>query len=200
MNSNYYAIYTGNDETNTIVSTWEECQQIIQQHKEHIKNEKNKISKQVLCYRKFETKDEAATFLQKDYSNHGKLWSTIEDNKLLQEIQENKSIYDISVLHKRTVGGIESKIKQHAIQDFINNDNIDDINNKYNTNFTSEELQHKAEKVNEVNENKNKKLSYTEDKFKNLEIKCSKLETELHEIKSILMNRSWFSKHFKKAK
>jgi hypothetical protein len=196
MNSNYYAIYTGNDETNTIVSTWEECQEIVKKYKE---NKKNNINKQIILYKKFYTENEAISFLQTDYSNYlnqGKLWSSTEEEQLLQEIQENISIYEISLLHKRTVGGIKSRIKQHAVNDFIKKENINIINNKYHTQFTIEELQQKAEKINDENKNKNKKLSDTEDKFKNLEMKCSKLETEVQEIKAILMSRTWFSKHF----
>ena len=52
------------------------------------------------------------------YTNTGKKWSGDEINNLLNEIKE-KTIEDISKIHKRTVGGIRSRLKVIAASKFI---------------------------------------------------------------------------------
>ena len=47
-------------------------------------------------------------------TNMGKPWSQEELNQLLQEIKEKKSIIDIATLHKRTQGGINSRLRETA--------------------------------------------------------------------------------------
>uniref|UniRef100_A0A6C0ANF0 Uncharacterized protein n=1 Tax=viral metagenome TaxID=1070528 RepID=A0A6C0ANF0_9ZZZZ len=47
-------------------------------------------------------------------TNMGKPWSQEELNQLLQEIKEKKSIVDIATLHKRTQGGINSRLRETA--------------------------------------------------------------------------------------
>jgi len=44
----------------------------------------------------------------------GKSWSSEEENKLLTELQENKSFEDISKSHERTVCGIKCRINKIA--------------------------------------------------------------------------------------
>jgi hypothetical protein len=46
-------------------------------------------------------------------TNMGKPWSQEELSQLLQEIKEKKSIIDIAALHKRTQGGINSRLRWH---------------------------------------------------------------------------------------
>ena len=46
--------------------------------------------------------------------NMGKPWKQEEFDQLLQEIKEKKSIVDIATLHKRTPGGINSRLRETA--------------------------------------------------------------------------------------
>jgi hypothetical protein len=54
-----------------------------------------------------------------EYANTGKKWSSDEINNLLNEIKEKKEIKDIAALHKRTVGGITSRLREIAAKYFI---------------------------------------------------------------------------------
>jgi hypothetical protein len=46
--------------------------------------------------------------------NSGKYWSYVEDKQLVLEVRNNKSLEEISSIHKRTVGAITSRINHIA--------------------------------------------------------------------------------------
>jgi hypothetical protein len=50
-----------------------------------------------------------------DTMNVGKKWATEEDNKLLEEITDNKTYKEIALEHKRTVNGIELRVISYII-------------------------------------------------------------------------------------
>jgi hypothetical protein len=50
-----------------------------------------------------------------DTMNVGKKWTTEEDNKLLEEITDNKTYKEIALEHKRTVNGIELRVISYII-------------------------------------------------------------------------------------
>lgn len=60
-------------------------------------------------------------------SNAGIKWCMNEDDKLVQEIMENKTYEEIALEHKRTITGIKSRVISHIIypkykdQDIENN-------------------------------------------------------------------------------
>ena len=54
-------------------------------------------------------------------SNAGTRWSIEEDEKLLQEINDNKSYEEIALEHKRSLKYIKSRLKYNNI---LINDNI----------------------------------------------------------------------------
>ena len=47
-------------------------------------------------------------------TNMGKPWKQEEIDQLLQEVKEKKSVVDIAALHKRTQGGIISRLRETA--------------------------------------------------------------------------------------
>ena len=129
--------------------------------------------------------------------NCGKLWSKEEENKLLQLIKENKSIDDISNEHKRTVGGIRSRLNHIArqmydehktipeIQKQLKILNIEQIEYAINKNKLKTNINTKKEK-NKINVNKNdnydelislvKKLNSTINVLIEFELKRSKID------------------------
>lgn len=48
-------------------------------------------------------------------SNAGIKWCKDEDDKLVQEIMENKTYEEIALEHKRTITGIKSRVISHII-------------------------------------------------------------------------------------
>jgi hypothetical protein len=54
--------------------------------------------------------------------NVGKKWTIEEDNKLVQEITENKTYEEISLEHKRTANSIQLRVISHIIYPKIKND------------------------------------------------------------------------------
>ena len=65
-------------------------------------------------------------------SNVGTRWSIEEDEKLLQEINDNKSYEEIALEHKRSLKDIKSRLKYNNI---LINDNILINNNDNILNF-----------------------------------------------------------------
>lgn len=69
-----------------------------------------------------------------DTSNAGNKWTIDEDEKLVQEIVDNKSYEEIALEHKRTILGIKSRVISHIIypkyKDDIEN-NIEKISIEY---------------------------------------------------------------------
>uniref|UniRef100_A0A6C0JNU3 Uncharacterized protein n=1 Tax=viral metagenome TaxID=1070528 RepID=A0A6C0JNU3_9ZZZZ len=62
-----------------------------------------------------------------DQSNVGKKWTEEEENKLLEELNKNIDIETISKIHKRKIGGIESRQKEIAYKMYMKNVSIDKI-------------------------------------------------------------------------
>ena len=60
-------------------------------------------------------------------SNHGKLWTTEEENTLLQELDKNINVEIIAENHNRTVGGIRGKQRTIAYNMYVKNVSIDEI-------------------------------------------------------------------------
>lgn len=60
-----------------------------------------------------------------EISNIGIKWSVEEDNKLLEELNTNKTYNEITLEHKRIIGGIKSRIISHIIYPKYQNDDID---------------------------------------------------------------------------
>ena len=50
-----------------------------------------------------------------DTVNVGTRWTIEEDNRLVQEIKENKTYEEIALEHKRTVHGIQCRVISHII-------------------------------------------------------------------------------------
>jgi len=69
-----------------------------------------------------------------DTSNAGTKWTIDEDEKLVQEIADNKSYEEIALEHKRTILSIKSRVISHIIypkyKDDIEN-NIEKISIEY---------------------------------------------------------------------
>lgn len=55
-------------------------------------------------------------------SNMGKPWKQEELGQLLNEIKEKKSFQDIALLHKRTVGGVTSRLREIAARLHLDED------------------------------------------------------------------------------
>jgi hypothetical protein len=71
--------------------------------------------------------------------NAGTKWTIDEDNKLIQEINDNKSYDEIALEHKRSILAIKSRVISHIIypkyKDSIEND-IEAISIEYKINNT----------------------------------------------------------------
>jgi viroplasmin and RNaseH domain-containing protein len=190
----YYVVNKGKNIG--IYNTWAEC--------------KENVTGINAIYKKFDNENDANDFLVSDYSNNGKKWSNYEEEKLVKEIQDNKTIKEISTLHKRTPGSITCKIKILVVDDFINNNhfkdinqNIEDINLKYKTNYNEIDIQLLMEKNKKKNKNKdintkiydNTTVDYNDTTidYNQLLNRCNKLEKELYEIKNILITLSFKS-------
>jgi hypothetical protein len=67
-------------------------------------------------------------------TNVGKKWYIEEDEKLVQEIHDNKSYEEIALEHKRTVTGIKSRVISNIIYPKYkeNNMDIEKISLEYN--------------------------------------------------------------------
>jgi divalent metal cation (Fe/Co/Zn/Cd) transporter len=62
-----------------------------------------------------------------EIQNVGKKWVQTEDDQLIKEVSEGKSLLEIIDLHKRKKGGICSRIKILVTQDKITFDNASKI-------------------------------------------------------------------------
>jgi hypothetical protein len=67
-------------------------------------------------------------------SNHFQLWSEIEDETLLKELDENIPINEISRNHKRTIGAINMRIGRIAYQLALDRVDVDTIMEKTHLN------------------------------------------------------------------
>jgi hypothetical protein len=59
--------------------------------------------------------------------NMGQKWTDKEEEELLQQIKENMDIENISIIHKRTIGGITARLGEIAYKMYLKKSNIDDI-------------------------------------------------------------------------
>jgi hypothetical protein len=64
--------------------------------------------------------------------NLGLKWSIHEEEELLQYLNENKTLEEIARIHKRTVGGIDSRIKTIVCKFLKNGMDLELISNKTN--------------------------------------------------------------------
>jgi len=72
---------------------------------------------------KFQSNDET--------SNCGKRWNIEDDLKLIKYMEENKSYSDIAIEFKRTIGSIKSRVLDKIIFLEYNDDNVEELANKY---------------------------------------------------------------------
>lgn len=115
--------------------------------------------------------------------NLGKLWTTEEENTLLQELDKNINIEIIAQNHNRTIGGIKGKQQNIAYNMHLKNVSIEEI-------MTSTKLE--KEQIIEIIAKKqvpNKKLKTTpepilEPKKNVLENEISALRSEIKELKN----------------
>lgn len=67
----------------------------------------------------------------KEYiSNKGKKWNNQEEKILLEELNKNMDIKLIAEIHKRTIGGIKSRLREIAYNLYIKNISIEEIISK----------------------------------------------------------------------
>ena len=99
--------------------------------------------------------------------NMGQKWTDEEEEELLQQIKENMDIENISIIHKRTIGGITSRLGEIAYKMYLKKSNIDDIieKTKLDENYIRQIIDKKENynpkkiiknDVNDVNENDTK--------------------------------------------
>jgi len=99
--------------------------------------------------------------------NMGQKWTDKEEEELLQQIKENMDIENISVIHKRTVGGITSRLGEIAYKMYLKKSNIHDIieKTKLDENYIRQIIDKKENynpkkikknDINDVNENDTK--------------------------------------------
>ncbi len=62
-----------------------------------------------------------------DKKNFGQRWTGKEENMLLQELNNNIDIEKIAKTHKRTVGGINSRLREISYKMYLKNVPIDEI-------------------------------------------------------------------------
>ena len=67
-------------------------------------------------------------------SRAGNKWLPEEDDKLVQEITDKKTFEEIALEHKRTIGGIKSRVISQILYPKYKNDNIglDELSSEYN--------------------------------------------------------------------
>ena len=67
-------------------------------------------------------------------SRAGSKWLPDEDEKLVKEFTDKKTIEEIALEHKRTIGGIRSRIISHILYKEYKEGikTIDDLSNEYN--------------------------------------------------------------------
>ena len=87
--------------------------------------------------------------------NMGQKWTDKEEEELLQQIKENMDIENISVIHKRTVGGITSRLGEIAYKMYLKKSNIRDIIEK--TKLDENYIRQIIDKRENYNPKKNKK-------------------------------------------
>ena len=130
--------------------------------------------------------------------NVGKKWTIEEDNKLVQEITENKTYEEISLEHKRTANSIQLRVISHIIYPKIKNDvEIDMGKVALEYNIGAEKLLYNINKLKmKATENKDKPSKKSIQKSKHDEEPTNKqifeylkqLDNKINEINSKLDN------------
>jgi len=135
-------------------------------------------------------------------SRAGNKWLSDEDAKLCQEIKSNISYDDIALEHKRTLGGIKSRVISHIMYPKYKNENtsIDELASIYNIEKDLiekyiQKIENPSTKQQTTNKNKENKHTicdntYTDKitslKLNSLENKLMILEQKLDYIISII--------------
>ena len=135
------------------------------------------------------------------YSNVGKCWSEFEEKLLLDELNENIDIDTIAQLHKRKIGGINSRRKEIAYKMFLKNIEMDKIiqETKLDKNTIHEFI---LLKQNKHNIPPNKKSISTNDSMNNnnelfyIRNDLIGLKNDLFEIKNNLIEIKKYNKKF----
>jgi hypothetical protein len=113
-----------------------------------------------------------------DTENIGKKWTEEEITILLNEIKENKSINDIALSHKRTVGSINSKLLSIG-QSLLINKKIEISEACKIINMSIEHLKEYIAKKNKQKEN-TKENTITETILSEFELDKNKLKSFIH--------------------
>lgn len=103
-------------------------------------------------------------------SRVGQKWTIEEDNELIQEVKDKKSIEEIALNHKRNQNGIILRIIDKIILIEYKNENktIQDLSNTYNIN---EETILRRINKNEINNSNKNDKNDMEKRFDNIEKK-----------------------------
>jgi hypothetical protein len=138
-------------------------------------------------------------------SNAGNKWLSEEDDKLVKEITNKRTFEEIAFEHKRTTGGIKSRVISQILYPKYKNDNIglDELSSEYNIEKelvekyinkieTNNSLRKSVEQNNcdnteeivETRPKTNRKLLY--EKITSLETKMLTIEKKLDYIISII--------------
>jgi hypothetical protein len=64
----------------------------------------------------FDERLKAKEKLEQDHPNQGQKWSAEEDEQLLTEFNEGKSVKEMSALHQRNIGAIRSRLSKLGVQ------------------------------------------------------------------------------------
>lgn len=76
---------------------------------------------------------------EKQPDNKGKKWTDLEEDNLLTELSENKTINEIAKKHGRTTGGIATRISQIVYKEINAGESIDNVMNMVK--MTKDEIQ-----------------------------------------------------------
>jgi hypothetical protein len=98
-------------------------------------------------------------------SRVGVRWFPDEDEKLLQEINENKTFEEIALEHKRTITGIKARVISQIIYSKYKNENkdIDDLSNEFKIN--NEMINKYINKIEKKNKDIDKGIDKDIDKY-----------------------------------
>lgn len=117
----------------------------------------------------------------KEYpSNVGLKWFDDEETLLLEELNKNIDIATIAQNHNRTIGGINSRLKEIAYRMFLKNISIEEIIEK--TKLDEECIQQTIDKRKNSN---SKKIIETKKPF-SVENEIAEMKNEIKELKNII--------------
>lgn len=104
-------------------------------------------------------------------ANAWKKWTTEEEEKLVTELND-MTYEELALLHKRTVGGIKTRVLKMALDECNDGENIYNVSEKYNV--TEEQIKEYSDKQIKTAENRIK----NREKRKESKKKLLKLEKE----------------------